>query len=395
MAYNIGMPAIELDPRWFLSAAFIAAGLVAWAAVMVDRRLRAPGLLPAAIEAEDLARLAEAAPAGLLIVDAQGKVAYANPRACQIFATDLVPEDGDGEAGSGDRFEPIFHAMPAPGDIANTGQLQETSLPDGRRLRLWLQPLGAHWLIGMELAGQGGQGRQARPARRVISDLAHELRTPLATILTHLEVQKGAELPEDIRRESMRMIQDEAEGMSRLVHDMLELSRWEAAAEIERRPVDLLEIVRELIAQYELEAREAEMAFFLEASQDLHPVLGQADALRRVCINLIENGLNYGAGKLSIKLQMLEAEREDEMARTMLRWTVEDEGPGVAPEHLDKLVGRFYRAPQAERKAGSGLGLALVEEIVRQHEGRLRFESPLEEGVGLRVIVDLPAAEIT
>jgi len=232
------------------------------------------------------------------------------------------------------------------------------------------------------MARQVKASRQAQ--RDFVANVSHELRTPLATILTHLEVLLLPDISKEIGRQSLRLLKAEAQRMARLVNDMLELGRLETTVELERRPVDLLTVVEEAMAQIAPQAEEREIAISLEADAPLPLILGNADRLKQVFLNLLDNAVRYSrpGDRVVVSLRRV---------REGIACTVSDTGPGIPAEHLPYVTRRFYRAvPEGE--GGSGLGLALVKEILRLHQSKLSIESQTEgEETGTCVRFVLPA----
>lgn len=224
----------------------------------------------------------------------------------------------------------------------------------------------------MRTASPRGARWPLQAARFLISDLSHELRTPLATLLTHLEVLRLPQIPEETRRQSIHLMQVEARRMARLVHDLLELGRLETSAAIERRPVDLLATVEEAIAQVAPQARARQIALSLQADTPLPLVVGDADRLKQVFLNLLDNAVKYSrpGDRVVVSLQQ-------DPARDGIACAVCDNGPGIPAEHLPYITHRFYRVASQDVE-GSGLGLAVVEEILRRHQSRLEIESRSE-----------------
>lgn len=171
--------------------------------------------------------------------------------------------------------------------------------------------------------------------------------------------------------------------MARLVNLMLELGRLETSAEIERRPVDLLALVEQAIAFTTPQAEEREIALSLQADTPLPPVVGDADRLMQVFLNLLDNVVKHcRPGDRAV----VSLERAEEGVVCAVR----DTGPGIPAEHLACVTRRFYRAAP-EAVEGSGLGLALVEEILRRHGSHLEIESRTEgEETGTCVRFVLP-----
>jgi len=233
-----------------------------------------------------------------------------------------------------------------------------------------------------------GQQRAEEAARSLVNDLSHELRTPLATILTHLEVLSLPDVSPGTGGQSVALLKAEARRMGRLVHQMLEIGRLETSGELERRPVDLLGLAEETVAQVAPLAAERSIALSLAADAPLPLALGDGDRLRQVLLNLLDNAVKYSRPGDRVVVSL---EREPQG----IRCTVRDSGPGVAAVHLPHLTRRFYRAAPQEVE-GSGLGLALVAEILRRHESCLEIESQTEgEETGTRVWFVVPEVAAT
>jgi two-component system OmpR family sensor kinase len=203
--------------------------------------------------------------------------------------------------------------------------------------------------------------------RRFLADASHELRTPVTALLGNIEfvVRHGpdADVLEDLRRDAARLGQ--------LVDDLLVMERSDSAV-ARRGPVDLGALATEAIAAL------ASLDGRLVATR-LEPVVvaGEPEALARVLENLIENAAIHGpaGGQVTVAV-----ERRGDRAYL----TVRDEGPGPAPEHRREIFERFWRAPEASERPGSGLGLSIVSAIVERHGGRVSV-------AGSEFTVELPA----
>jgi signal transduction histidine kinase len=203
-----------------------------------------------------------------------------------------------------------------------------------------------------------------------LSDLAHELRTPLATLLTHLEVLRSPRISEETRQQSIFLMQQEGKRMARLVHDLLELGYLETAPAIEQRPVNLCEVIHQTIGQIAPLAEERQMTISVHAEDDL-VTLGDADRLRQVFLCLLDNAVKYSRVGDAISVTL---HRQTE--HTIL-CEVCDTGPGIPAEHLPHVTKRFYRGV-SEEIGGSGLGLAVVKEILLRHHSTLEITSQTE-----------------
>ena len=220
--------------------------------------------------------------------------------------------------------------------------------------------------------------RAAVRQRRFVADASHELRSPIATIREHAEVARrhpGTTTPEALAD----TVLDEALRLQTLVDDLLVLTRAdEHALGLRRRPVDLDDLVLD-----EGRRLRATTGLTVDAGRvSAGPVDGDADALRRVIRNLVDNAARHARSRVALSL----AERHG-----TVELAVEDDGPGVPPDERERVFERFVRLDDARAGdgGGSGLGLAIVAELVAAHGGTVA----LVDGVlgGARVEVALPA----
>ncbi|HEV7438802.1 MAG TPA: ATP-binding protein, partial [Methylobacterium sp.] len=154
--------------------------------------------------------------------------------------------------------------------------------------------------------------------------------------------------------------------------------------------VDLGQIARQMVDTQNALASERGVRIGLEAEEGRYPVLGERDELMRVVENLIENAVKYGGGTVRVGL----AHRQDSArSGAQIELVVQDDGPGIAPEHIPRLTERFYRVDVASsrQQGGTGLGLAIVKHTLNRHRGRLTIESTVDAGTTVRVT--LPAHE--
>jgi signal transduction histidine kinase len=215
--------------------------------------------------------------------------------------------------------------------------------------------------------------------RRLLHDVSHELRAPLARLqaavgLAHQQPEKAGASLQRIERESVRM--------DKLIGELLTLSRLEAVGPVAMaEQVDIDELVAEIVADARYESRDARLAIALEGGARV-PVFGAADLLWRAIENIVRNAIKYGAdgGAVDIKLAADDSTVSIE---------VSDRGPGVAPDQLSHIFEPFFRAADGSRQgSGYGLGLAIAHRIVQVHGGRIGAQ--LREGGGLTVSVVLP-----
>ncbi|MBP2585787.1 two-component system OmpR family sensor kinase [Streptomyces sp. PvR006] len=226
--------------------------------------------------------------------------------------------------------------------------------------------------------------------KRFAADASHELRTPLATIRGYAQLfDKGMLGPEEQER-AIGRIASEADRMNRLVEELLALARLEQQPQPQRRPVDLALLARE--AAVDLLAvqpgRPVTEAGALKLEDERVPVLGDEGLLRRLVANLLSNVSVHTPPEAPVTVEVT---REDEAV--LLR--VRDDGPGMRPEDAARIFDRFFRADpdRARRTGGSGLGMSIVQAVVQAHDGTLRVETGL--GEGMTVEVRFPDARLT
>ena len=222
---------------------------------------------------------------------------------------------------------------------------------------------------------------QAKTA--LFNNASHDLRTPLALVLGHLEqVMDDVELPAR-HRESVEVAHRGAQRMVKLVNALLDFSRIEAGEQLGAfRPTDLARLTRDVAAMFESTAVRAGLRFTVDCPSLRAPVFVDPEAWERIVSNLVSNALKYTlSGGIEIRL------REDQAYASM---TVQDTGIGIASSDLDLVFSRFHRIVNARARTaeGAGIGLALVRELVHMHGGSIEAHSQPERGT--RMIVRIP-----
>ncbi|MGL6059136.1 MAG: ATP-binding protein [Bradyrhizobium sp.] len=215
-----------------------------------------------------------------------------------------------------------------------------------------------------------------------VANASHELRTPLAALSGFIDTLQGPAKEDPKARERfLSIMHGQATRMARLIDDLLSLSRVELSAHV--RPdtlVDLEPIIRQVVDGLEPLARERQVEIEVDLPEPPITIAGDREELLRLCENLIENALKYGASGGRIIVSLTTASSGD--GTPEYRIMVRDFGPGIAPEHLPRLTERFYRVDVGDSRAqgGTGLGLSLVKHIVARHRGRLLIESVPRNG---------------
>ena len=242
-------------------------------------------------------------------------------------------------------------------------------------------------LAMLEFINQTAEADISRAHTDFVANASHELRTPLAAIIGYVEtLQEGdGEIDTPTARKFLGIIEREAQRLQALVSDLMSLSRVEAEKhDLPTTPIDLAALV-------ERAARDAagpQRLDRLHLDLDAAPVvLGDVQQLEQVVRNLVDNAMKYGAIDAPVHVTLDLAQGD------LARIAVQDEGEGIATEHIPHLTRRFYRTDPGRSRAsgGTGLGLAIVKHIVERHRGRLDITSEL--GKGTRVVVRIPLVE--
>ncbi|MBN1954667.1 MAG: HAMP domain-containing histidine kinase [Anaerolineae bacterium] len=219
------------------------------------------------------------------------------------------------------------------------------------------------------------QGQQ-----RFIADVSHELRTPLTAIRGNLEVlQRGAQADPTLLAESLDDIGREVARLSRMVADVLALARAEAGMRLERRPVELDRLLLDTFREARHLARGVEVDL---TGEDQALVLGDADRLKQLLLNLVDNALKYTPAGGTVSLALCRR-------GTWACLSVADTGAGIPAEELPYIFDRYYRGQGARRRGGMGLGLAIAHWIAQEHGGRIDVDSKVGQGTTFTVWLPL------
>ncbi|CCK27936.1 phosphate regulon sensor kinase PhoR [Streptomyces davaonensis JCM 4913] len=259
----------------------------------------------------------------------------------------------------------------AEGDLTRRVPSSREATLEVEQLRLALNSM----LHQVELAHRTREHSSAQ-LRRFVADASHELRTPLAAIRGYLQLyDKGMLNDPDQRKRAWERVMTEADRMGRLVDELLCLARLDQQPELRFRNVDVSRLVRDAAEDLRVQQPDRPVTVTAEGA-----VLLRADesGLRQVLGNLVTNVRTHTPADAPVHL---EVRRQD----GVVRLCVADEGPGLAEEDAARVFDRFFRAGGG---AGSGLGMAIVQGVVKAHGGVVRVDTA--PGEGLKVTVTLP-----
>ncbi|MET4805889.1 ATP-binding protein [Limibacillus sp. MBR-115] len=242
-----------------------------------------------------------------------------------------------------------------------------------------------------------GIKRAERMRADFVANASHELRTPLSSLIGFLETLRGPAADDaEARDRFLGIMHDQAVRMSRLVSDLMSLSRIEM--EEHTQPTAAIEVgavLDGIVNGLQIRAGERQITVDCTYSQ-LPAVVGDTEALTQIFQNLIENALKYGRKGSHVRIEAWPVgdgttRRGRRLDQPSLAISVIDQGEGIPREHLPRLTERFYRVDPARSRelGGTGLGLAIVKHLVNRHRGLLEIESELGKGSSFTVYLPL------
>ena len=328
----------------------------------------------------------EALPLAALVVDAQDRIRLANGKAVGLFGARAVGSPlrtvlrqpavlGAVEQVRGERGPALTRVLLQDGPRDIILMLHGATLPDGMIL------LTFEDLTEREAAAQ--------IRRDFVANVSHELRTPLTALLGFIETLQGPARDDPAARARfLGIMGTEAARMNRLVQDLLSLSQVESQERM--RPadrVDLSALVNGAVRSVAPLAEQARVALVVKGTDQPLVLAADADQLRQVLTNLIENAIKYGGSGQKVEISLQRLDRDPELRGPGVMLAVRDHGPGIDAVHIPRLTERFYRIDSHRSRAmgGTGLGLAIVKHIVNRHRGRLRIDSTLGQGATFAV----------
>ena len=225
----------------------------------------------------------------------------------------------------------------------------------------------------------------------LIAEIMHELKTPLMAISAASELLSRPEIPQEKHGELVSMIKKESSRLSKMTRDFLDFARLESGRmRLKREILDVPQIIQEVISISQTQAAARNIEIVLELAPGLPTtasktaVIGDADRLKQVLLNLVSNATKYNRenGRITISASCQANE---------VQISVADTGPGIAAEDLKHLFERFYRIPGSESAEGSGLGLTVAQKIVEEHHGRIEVDSTVGKGATFTIFLSVTA----
>jgi len=222
----------------------------------------------------------------------------------------------------------------------------------------------------------------------LVSEVVHELRTPMTSIIGYSKMLAMPGIPEQNKAQFAETINREANRLGKMVNDFLDWARLEAGrVRFAHDSVDICQLVRDTVLVIEPQAQERGIDIRQTIPAEVLTVLGDEARLKQVLLNLASNGVKYNRdqGQLEFVVQS---------AKDHVSISVHDTGMGIPKESLDRLFQRFYRVPGTENIVrGTGLGLSIAKSLVEAHGGKVEVQSVVGEGTTFTITFPLTAPQ--
>ena len=357
---------------------------------------------------------------GAILLDAEGRIVLANPTARRLFRWE--GRDLEGQELVEELPDLLAIELHAPLDLllsrgTDSEDLRCSVGEPARTLRIVLQSVrdaSGETLKGIAVTVQDLTREVELNAAqsRFISNVSHELRTPLFNIKSYVETlhDMGDQLSDEEKQEFLGVANAETDRLTRLVNDVLDLSRLESGRAVQFEAMSMRPAMEQTLRTYRLNADEKNVRLLLDAPEDLPEVLANWDLLLQVLDNLVGNALKFSrpGGVLALRAyawpdscQMVVSESSDDAEGPTcqltsplprLRVEVADTGYGISAADQERIFDRFFRVENAvHTEVGTGLGLSIVRGILEKHGAQVAMAS--EPDVGTTFWFDLPLGE--
>ncbi|WP_306119986.1 MULTISPECIES: ATP-binding protein [unclassified Roseitalea] len=381
-----------------LSAVMVAVSLFAPVRTASARRAARSRRKEASPEFRVYGAALDGIPDPVLVIDKRGVVQHANREYRRVLGTMQPGASVLIRFRSPEMLDMIQRAFagqqPDPVELVERSPREHWFMVSIAPLKPASRPLIGHVLHFRDLS-------ELRRAERMrtdfIANASHELRTPLASLTGFIETLAGPARDDPGAREKfLDIMLNQAERMSRLIDDLLSLSRFETAlGRSDFAQVDLVDALVHVVGALQPVAARSDIVIKLDRSAvpgGIATVHGSRDELIQLFENLVENAIKYGGAGKRVDITISPAKLGGLDAWAV---AVRDHGPGIDEEHIPRLTERFYRVDVASSrdKQGTGLGLAIVKHIVTRHEGRLIIQSRLGEGTTCSVTFPATVAD--
>ncbi|MFZ5353960.1 MAG: two-component system histidine kinase PnpS [Bacillota bacterium] len=325
---------------------------------------------------------------GIIAVDVDGNIIHANPAVYSLFNIDRH----ELESKRFDDFSKDYGLGMNCYELFNDSEKNHNILSiNNSIIRVNVEPFKneKNEINGVIVVLQDvtEQEKLDKMRKEFVANVSHELRTPLTTIKSYTEtLLDGALENKEYTVNFLKVINSESDRMTRLVKDLLQLSKLDYDnVQWNMKKINLSAILKECIYKMDISAKQKNQQLNYEAETEYMEIVGDKDRIEQVIINIISNAIKYTPDNGSIEVK---AAREQDYAVIK----VIDNGIGIPKEDIPRLFERFYRVDKARSRAmgGTGLGLSIAKQIVEAHKGYIKIDS--EYGKGTQVTIGLPAS---
>lgn len=318
---------------------------------------------------------------GLVVYDKNGKVQQCNPAAARLMGEGIQREE----------FYRIFG--PYTQDVKwEVSQIQAVNIQRGD---VYIHAVFAIYSDGLIVVLQDTteQKQMEEMQKEFVANVSHELRTPITTIKSYVEtLQDGASADPAMSERFLNVINNEADRMTHLIAELLDLSRIDSRrVKLQMEVLDLPLLLHENVQRNRILAEKKNQTMILERITESCFILGDEVRIGQVMRNLLSNAVKYSPENTEIRVGI---QRDPE--QNVVRVFVKDQGVGIEAKEQERIFERFYRVDKARSRSmgGTGLGLAISREIMDMHNGRIWVESHPDEGASSGSIFWLEFAEV-
>lgn len=340
------------------------------------------------IEQERLKTLIENMGSSLIMIGREGDISVVNRVFLELFEKeyDEVTEHVFRDLGMPLELEEfVDHVF-----MTEEAYRQQIQIPlDGgmRHMEVYGAPVigeHGHWLGVVIVMHDITELKKLEQVRKdFVANVSHELRTPITSMKGFSEtLLDGAYKDEETLLTFLEIMNQESNRLQMLVNDLLELSKLEKHGfQLDLLPTSLNDLVKRAAEMSAQRLEEKEMVLHVEAPEDII-ILGDANRLMQVIVNLLFNAINYSPEQTTVTMRL-----SDNTKFGILE--VKDEGIGIAKEEIPRVFERFYRVDRARSRnsGGTGLGLAIVKHLIEIHHGKIQVESEVGQGTTMRVML--------
>ncbi len=231
-----------------------------------------------------------------------------------------------------------------------------------------------------------GQKKLEKMRADFIANASHELRTPLTSIIGFIETLQQSKAKDEKRQnEFLEIMQRQAQRMSKLIDDLLSLSRIELSQHVKPKgKVDLVNIINNVVDSLRFKAKEEGLTLAPNIKEKSAIISGDEDELFELFENIIDNAIKYGGTDNNIEIILAPHENED----YDFKINIIDYGIGISEKDLPRLTERFYRVDEesSRKKKGTGLGLAIVKHILSRHGAKMKINSQIGKGTNVELL---------